>query len=126
MVSPMVRLKYSLNSQKPGSFTWEKITLPEPTAITISSGLTPVVAISGATMPPAVIAATVAEPSAIRRTAAIDHAISSGDTLVSCIMAAMYLSTPLSTSTCLNAPPPPMISSIMAMILMEEVSVSLI
>ena len=50
----------------------------------------------------------------------------SGDTLVSCIMAAMYLSTPLSTSPCLNAPPPPMISSIMAMILMEEVSVSLI
>ncbi|SVM48989.1 Uncharacterised protein [Klebsiella pneumoniae] len=39
---------------------------------------------------------------------------------------AMYLSIPLSTSTCLKAPPPPMISSIMAMILIEEVSVSLI
>lgn len=47
MVSMMLRLKYSLNSQKPGSLTCEKITLPEPTAITISSGLTPVVAIRG-------------------------------------------------------------------------------
>ncbi len=126
MVSPMVRLKYSLNSQKPGSFTWEKMTEPEPTAITISSGLTPVVAISGATIPPAVIAATVAEPSAIRSTAAIDHAISSGDTLEPCIIEAMYLSTPLSTRTCLKAPPPPMINSIIAMILIEDTSVSLI
>jgi H+/gluconate symporter-like permease len=33
---------------------------------------------------PAVIAATVAEPSAIRSTAAIDHAINSGDILDSC------------------------------------------
>ncbi|MNI74966.1 hypothetical protein D3C73_1310840 [compost metagenome] len=72
------------------------------------------------------MAATVAEPSAIRSTAAIDHAISSGETLVSCIIEAMYLSTPLSTSTCLNAPPPPIISSIIAMILMEDTSVSLI
>ena len=126
MVSPMVRLKYSLNSQNPGSLTCEKITLPDPTAITINSGLTPVVAISGAAIPPAVIAATVAEPSAIRSTAAIDQAINSGERLVACIIEAMYLSTPLSTSTCLNAPPPPMISSIMAMILIELVSVSLI
>ncbi len=126
MVSPMVRLKYSLNSQKPGSLTWEKITLPEPTAITISSGLTPVVAISGAAIPPAVMAATVAEPSAIRSTAAIDHAINSGDMFDSCMIEAMYLSMPLSTSTCLKAPPPPIINSIMAMILIEEVRVSLI
>lgn len=39
---------------------------------------------------------------------------------------AIYLSMPLSTSTCLKAPPPPMINSIMAMILIEEVRVSLI
>ena len=40
---------------------------------------------------------------------------------------AMYLSMPLSTSTCLKAPPPPMISALSpAIILIEEVSVSLI
>src|SRR5476649_1770304 len=82
MVSMMVRLKYSLNSQKPGSLTWEKITLPEPTAITISSGLAPVVAMSGAAIPPAVMAATVAEPRAIRSTAAMAQASSSGDMLL--------------------------------------------
>ena len=62
----------------------------------------------------------------LQQAAGIDQAISSGEMLVSCIMEAMYLSTPLSTSTCLNAPPPPMINSIIAMILMEETSVSLI
>ncbi|MNG97146.1 hypothetical protein D3C79_562440 [compost metagenome] len=74
-------------------------------------------------MPPAVIAATVAEPSAIRSTAAIDQAIRIGDTSLPCMMPAMYCSMPLSTSTCLNAPPPPMINSIMAMILMESLTV---
>ncbi|XPE37417.1 hypothetical protein ACNKHS_20275 [Shigella flexneri] len=40
MVSPMVRLK-NFNSQKPQFVHVREITLPEPTAITISSGLTP-------------------------------------------------------------------------------------
>ncbi|MOA14657.1 hypothetical protein D3C78_1347720 [compost metagenome] len=80
-------------------------------------------AISGATIPPAVIAATVAEPSAKRSAAAIDHASRIGETLLPSIRAAIYFSTPLSTSTCLNAPPPPMINSIMAIILMESVMV---
>jgi Gnt-I system high-affinity gluconate transporter len=54
---------------------------PEPTAITISSGLTPVVAISGAAIPPAVIAATVAEPSAIPELMVI--AVGSGSVIFS-------------------------------------------
>ena len=74
-----VKPKNSLKSQKPGSFGGEKITLPAPTANTMSSGLTPVNGINGATIPPAVNAATVAEPTAIRITDAIIQAKSNGD-----------------------------------------------
>ena len=64
MVPLILNPKNSLNNQKPGSLGGLKITLPAPTAKTISSGLTPVSGISGAIMPPAVSAATVAEPTA--------------------------------------------------------------
>ena len=41
-VSLTFKLKYSLKSQNPLSFTWESIRLPEPIDKTINSGLTPV------------------------------------------------------------------------------------
>ena len=41
-VSFILKLKYSLNNQNPGSFTCENIKLPEPIANTISSGFAPV------------------------------------------------------------------------------------
>ena len=37
-VSRILRLKYSLNIQKPESFTWENIRLPAPIDSTIISG----------------------------------------------------------------------------------------
>ena len=49
------KLKYSLNIQKPGSFTWEANTLPDDTARTIISGVTPEAATKGKTSPPAII-----------------------------------------------------------------------
>ena len=53
--------KYSLNIQKPESFTWLHIRLPAPTASTIRFGSTPVVSTSGVTMPAAVMPATAAD-----------------------------------------------------------------
>ena len=75
----IVKPKNSLNNQNPGSFGGLKITLPAPTANTISSGLTPVRGINGATIPPAVSAATVADPTEVLITAAINHAINNGN-----------------------------------------------
>ncbi len=56
-VCPTVIPKYSLISQKPASFTCEKINDPEPVANTKSSGLTttPAAAAIGATMLQAVV-----------------------------------------------------------------------
>jgi len=59
-VSFKLRLKYSLNIQKPESLTWENIKLPAPIARTIRFGFAPVAATSGATIPAAVSPATVA------------------------------------------------------------------
>ena len=52
-VSPTVRLKYPLNSQKPGSFTCDAITLPAPVASTIKAGSAWVTLIIGNTTPAA-------------------------------------------------------------------------
>src|SRR5258705_10877813 len=73
MVSLMERLKYSLNIQKPASFTWENIRLPAPMARTIRLGSTPVLLITGNTMPAAVKPATVADPTQTRMIAAINQ-----------------------------------------------------
>ena len=65
-VSLILIPKYSLNIQKPVSFTWEHIKLPAPIESTISSGLTPELMTKGCTIPAAVKPATVAEPNAMR------------------------------------------------------------
>ena len=78
MVSLNERLKYSLKSQKPASFTWENMRLPAPVANTIRLGFTPVVAINGATMPAVVKPATVADPRHTLMMAAMLQAASKG------------------------------------------------
>lgn len=78
-VSLTERLKYSLNSQKPLSFTWDNIKLPDPIANTISSGLTPAPCIRGKTIPAAVKPATVAEPTQTLITVAINQAKTKGE-----------------------------------------------
>lgn len=60
----MLRLKYSLNSQNPLSFTWERVRLPEPTANTIKLGSVLVATTTGAMIPAVVSPATVADPMA--------------------------------------------------------------
>src|SRR5690242_15868684 len=59
IASTTERSKYSLNSQNPGSLTWEKAIEPQQTASTIISGCTPPPARSGSTTPEAVTTATV-------------------------------------------------------------------
>src|SRR6185312_4524255 len=65
IVSFIERLKYSLNNQKPESFTCEQARLPAPIESTIRFGLTPLLIITGAIMPAVVKPATVAEPTHI-------------------------------------------------------------
>ena len=63
MVSPTVRPKYSLTSQKPASLTWLKKSEPQPIARTSRARWLVVrVVASGPTMPAAVMVATVADP----------------------------------------------------------------
>ncbi len=74
MVSATLMLKYSFTSQKPPSFTWEKMADPAPVAMVSNSGRTPgLCARMGARMPAAVVKATVADPVARRITAATSH-----------------------------------------------------
>lgn len=73
MVSLIDRLKYSLKSQNPESFTCENNKLPEPTARTIKLGSTPKTGIMGAIIPAVVSPATVAEPIAMRMTPATNQ-----------------------------------------------------
>src|SRR6056297_947470 len=80
-VSLTVRLKYSLNIQKPVSLTWESIKLPDPMANTINSGLVPVPEAKGSTIPAAVSPATVADPTLTRMAVAISQAKTKGDML---------------------------------------------
>src|SRR5580658_8440203 len=74
IVSFIVRLKYSLNNQKPGSLTWENMRLPAPIDNTIKLGETWVMGIIGATIPAVVNPETVADPIQIRIIAAINQA----------------------------------------------------
>ncbi len=78
MVCFTVKLKYSLNIQKAGSFTCEKKRLPAPVANTIRQGLILYVAIIGATIPAVVNPATVADPVLTLMIAAINQAKNSG------------------------------------------------
>ena len=71
IVSFMLRLKYSLNIQKPESLTCENIKLPAPKDKTIKFGFAPVCVTKGITTPAAVNAATVADPTHKRITAAL-------------------------------------------------------
>lgn len=82
-VSLTDKLKYSLKSQKPPSFTWESIKLPDPMAKTINSGLTPVPETRGRTIPAAVNPATVADPIQTLNRVAISHPRIKGDILES-------------------------------------------
>src|SRR5512138_2352837 len=95
IVSLMLRLKYSLTSQNPPSFTWASIRLPDPIARTISSGLTPELETRGSTMPAVVMPATVAEPTQTLRIVAISQPRNSGDRLDWLSSVPMYLLTPL-------------------------------
>ena len=73
IVSFMLRLKYSLNIQKPESLTCENIKLPAPKDKTINFGIAPVYETKGITTPAAVNAATVADPTHKRITAEINQ-----------------------------------------------------
>src|SRR5699024_5827220 len=109
--------KYSLIIQKPASLTCPPKTEPAPTASTISAAieeLAPNWCAIGAISPAAVIADTVEDPRAIRKIAVISQAATIGDRLVWGKRLETYLEIPPSTRTCLTAPPPPMIKSIMA------------
>ncbi len=112
-VSLSVKLKYSLNIQKPVSLTCENIRLPAPTANTINSGEAPAIT-NGTTIPEAVSAATVADPSVTRSNAAISQPKNKGEALI--LLASVFTSSPipLSTRICLKAPPAAIISKIMA------------
>ena len=72
-VSLMLKLKYSLNIQKPESFTCENIRLPAPKAITIKFGLTADCSTIGIITVAAVSAAIVADPIHILMIAAINQ-----------------------------------------------------
>ena len=116
-VSLTVKSKYSLIIQKPASLTCEAIKLPEPIAITINAGSTPVPAINPLTRPAAVNAATVAEPRETLSSAAINLPKKSGYNEDDSNIFEITFATPPSTSTCLNAPPPPIINSNIAICL---------
>ena len=123
------RPKYSLIIQKPASLTWSQKTEPAPTLSTIRAAiaeLEPNWCAIGATRPDAVIAATVEEPRETRSRAVISHAARIGEMLVWANRLEMYLEIPPSTRTCLKAPPPPIISSITEICLMDKTIESVI
>lgn len=105
-VSLRLRLKYSLKSQNPESFTWDNTKLPAPIERAIRFGSTEVVLNKGRTIPAAVRPATVAEPTATRITAAINQPNINGCVSILCKDAAISSLTPLSINTCFNAPAP--------------------
>ena len=78
MVSFTDKLKYSLNIQKPVSFTCENIKLPAPILNTIKFGFTPPAATKGKIIPAAVKPAIVAEPIHTRIMAAINQPNTNG------------------------------------------------
>ncbi|MNI58643.1 hypothetical protein D3C73_1137620 [compost metagenome] len=62
----------------------------------------------------------------MRSNAATVQHINSGESEVPVIRCEIYWPTPLSTNTCLNAPPPAMINTIMAMAPIESPMISII
>src|SRR6478672_97545 len=106
IVSPTVRPKYSLTSQKPASLTCEKNSDPQPIASTSRARwLADRVGASGATRPAAVIVATVADPVPSRMSTATSQPSSSTEMLTPSAQSLMTLPTPASMSVCLNPPP---------------------
>src|SRR6476661_7060793 len=106
IVSPTVRPKYSLTSQKPASLTCEKNSDPQPMANTSSARWLAVrVGASGATMPAAVMVATVADPVPRRISTATSQPSTSTEMLTPSAQSLMTLPTPASISVCLNPPP---------------------
>src|SRR5260370_4432592 len=108
--------KSSLISQKPPSFTCEKISDPEPVANTRNSELTlePAAAAIGATIPHAVVMATVAEPVARRISAATNQPSSNGDRCAADAVVTSSCEMPLSRNTLPKPPPAPTINVIPA------------
>ncbi|MNP58761.1 hypothetical protein D3C76_1537040 [compost metagenome] len=108
-------MKYCFTSQKPASFTCDRISEPAPVASTNSSRFTPGTrSITGATIPAPVMVATVAEPVAMRITAATSHASMIGEISACTAICPITLPTPVSTSICLKPPPAPTISTMAA------------
>src|SRR6478735_11134146 len=106
IVSPTLRPKYSLTSQKPASLTCEKKSEPQPTASTSSARwFADRVGASGATILAAVIVATVADPVPSRMSTATSHPRSSTEMLTPSAQVLMTLPTPASMRVCLNPPP---------------------
>ena len=107
----MDRLKYSLKSQKPESFTWEKKRLPAPTDNTIKFGSVPVAKTNGAIIPAEVNPATVAEPTATRIAAAISQPSNNGGSANPLSISASALLMPPSAKTYFKAPAPATINT---------------
>lgn len=115
-----VRPKYSLTIQKPAPLTWSPKVEPAPTARVIRTGLIPVPAIRGATKPAPVNAATVVEPRQKWSRAGMSQAAINGEILECMNMAEIWWATPPATRTCLKAPAPPMMRSIIAICLIKD------
>ena len=115
MVSFMLKLKYSLKSQNPESFTWEKNRLPAPTDSTIKLGSVPDACTNGAMIPAVVKPATVAEPIATRITAAINQPKNNGDKLIPFNISARLPLIPLSVKIFFKVPAPATIKMIIIM-----------
>ena len=88
-------------------------------ASTISSGLTDPPVTNGRTIPAVVIPATVAEPTQNRKIVAISQPRNNGDREDWLSISPIYLLTPLSTSTCFNAPAPAIRSIIIVIVVTE-------
>src|SRR5699024_686884 len=115
-VSLTLTLKYSLKSQNPPSFIWEKKMLPAPVAKTNNSGLMTVCPIMGVIMFSAVRAATVAEQTLTRIRATIIIAISIGYMLRFDMTSASASLMPVLTITSLIAPAPAITNKTTAML----------
>lgn len=116
-VSPTLKPKYSLMSQKPASLRWERNMDPAPMAITsnvVAIGLACIIDMALLRIPAVVRIETVAEPVAIRTNAAIIQPSRKMDMLECSTKVPMILLIPVETSTPLKPPPAPTIRRIPA------------
>ncbi|MCY1223106.1 hypothetical protein D9M68_742950 [compost metagenome] len=104
-----------MTSQKPPSFTCDRISEPAPVVSTSSSGRVPgTLAAIGATMPAAVVMATVAEPVAMRIITATSQPSTSTDTCALVATSTMAVEIPESRRMRPKPPPAPTTSVMMA------------